>query len=56
MDSYMAFNGSCFTVTGSFFQNHLLEIGLTKNRETITIRTLTTVDLFYFIICKDPHE
>ena len=39
-----------------YFQNHFLEVGLTQNRETMALRTLTTVDLFYFIIVEDPHE
>ena len=56
MDSYMALNGSCFMVTWIIFKNHLLEVGLTQNRETMALRTLTTVDLFYFIMCEDPHE
>ena len=38
------------------FQNHFLEVGLTQNQETTALWTLTTVDLFYFIICEDPHE
>jgi hypothetical protein len=50
MDSYMASNGSCFIVTLIVFKNHLLEVGLTQNREIMAIQTLTTVDLFYFII------
>ena len=56
MDSYMASNGSCFMVTWTIFKNHLLEVGLTQNRETMALQTLTTVDLFYFIMCEDPHE
>ena len=24
--------------------------------ETMAFRTLTTVGLFYFIMCEDPHE
>jgi hypothetical protein len=31
MDSYMAYDGSCFVVTWIIFQNHLLEVGLTRN-------------------------
>jgi hypothetical protein len=27
-------------------------LGLTQNRETMTLRTFTTVDLFYFIIVE----
>ena len=30
MDSYMASNGSCFMVTWTIFENHLLKVGLTK--------------------------
>ena len=41
---------------GYFKKTHLLEVGLTQNRVTMASRTLTTVDLFYFIMCKDPHE
>jgi hypothetical protein len=56
MDSYMASNGSCFMVTWTLFKNHLLEVGLTQNRETMALQTLTTVGLFYFIMCDDPRE
>ena len=57
MDSYMASNGSCFVVTWTIFKNRLLEVGLTQNwQETMALRTLTTVDLFYYIMCEDPHE
>jgi hypothetical protein len=50
----MASNGSCFIVTWTIFKNHLLEIGLTQNRQTVSLRTLTTVDLFYFMMCTVP--
>ena len=56
MDAYMASNGSCFMVTLTIFKNHLLEVGLTQNWETMALRTLTTVDLFYLVMCEDPHE
>jgi hypothetical protein len=56
IDSYMASNGSCFMVTWIIFKNHLLEIGLTQNEETMALRTFSTIDLFYFIRCEDPHE
>ena len=56
MDFYMASNGSCFMVTWIIFENHLLEVGLTLNRETMALRTLTIVDLLYFIMREDPHE
>ena len=56
MDSYMASNGSCFMVIWTTVKNHLLEIGLTHNEETMALRMLTTVDLFHGIMCEDPHE
>jgi hypothetical protein len=34
----------------------LLEVGLTQNRETMALQTLTTVNLFYFAMYKDLHE
>ena len=43
-------------VTWIIFKNHLLEVGLTQNWETMALRTLITVDLFYFIMCEDMHE
>ena len=55
MHSYMTSNGSCFMVTCNTFKNHLLEIGLTQNRETTTLQTLTTDGLFYVIMCEDSH-
>ena len=56
MDSYVASNGSCSMVTWIIFQNHMLEVGLTQNQETMPLQALTTVDLFYFILCEFPHE
>jgi hypothetical protein len=56
MDSCMALNGSCFMVTWVIFENRLLEVSLTWNRETMVLRTFTTVDLFYSIMWEDPHE
>ena len=56
MDSYMASNGSCFMVTWTIFKNHLLEVGRTQNQETMALRMLPTVDLFYCTMCEDPHE
>jgi hypothetical protein len=46
MDSYMASNGSWFMVTSTIIKNHLLEVGLTQNQETIALRMLTTIGLF----------
>ena len=51
---YMASNGSCFMVTWTIFKNHLVEVGLPQDHwETMALQTLTTVDLFYFIMCED---
>ena len=50
MDSDMASIGSCFMVTWTIIKNHLLEVGLTQNWETMALRTLTTIGLFYFIM------
>ena len=51
MDSYMASNGPCFMVTWTIFKNHLLEVDLTQNQETMALRTLTTVDFILFYHC-----
>ena len=56
MDSYMASNESCFMVTWTIFNNHLLEVSLTQNQETMALWMLTTIDLFYFIMHEDLHE
>ena len=48
MDSYMASNGSYFMVTWTVFKNHLLEVAIPQNKDTMALQTLTTVDLFYF--------
>ena len=54
MDSCMASNGPCFMVTWTIFNNHLLEVGLTQNPDTMAFRMLTTVGLFYCIMCEEP--
>ena len=41
---------------GLFSKNHLLEVGLTQNRETMALQTITTTDLLYFITREDPRE
>ena len=41
---------------GLFSKKKLLEVGLTQPREIMALRTLTTVDLFYFIMVEDPQE
>ena len=56
MDSHMASNGSCFMAARTIIRTHLLEVGLTQNLETMALRMLTTVGLFYFNMCEDPHE
>ena len=47
MDSYMAPNKSYFMVIWIVFKSHLLKVGLTQNRETMTFRMLSTIDLFF---------
>ena len=42
------------SVTWIYFKNYLLEVGLTQNRNTMALWTLTTVILFYFNMCEDP--
>ena len=39
-----------------YFKNHLLEVGLTENRETMALQTLIIIDLFYFIMCENLHK
>jgi hypothetical protein len=46
MDSYVASNESCCIVTWIIFKNHLLEIDLIQNQETMVLRMLITVVLF----------
>ena len=53
MDSYMASNGSCFMVIWTSFENHLLDGSLRQNWESMVLQTLTTVNLFYLIMCED---
>ena len=53
---YMASNGLFFMVTRTIFNNHFVEVGLTQNREFITLSMLIIVDLLYFIMCEDLHE
>ena len=43
-------------VTWTIFETHFLEVGLTPNQETMALQGLTTVGLFQFIMCEDPHE
>ena len=52
--SYTVSDGSCFMVIGSIFKNHLLEVGLRHNRETMALRTFTTAGLLYLIIVWGP--
>jgi hypothetical protein len=43
-------------VTWIIIKNHLLEVGLAQNRESMTLQTLTTIGLFFNMMCEDPHE
>ena len=54
MDSYMVSNGSCFMVTGTIFKNHLLEVDLTQNRQTMTFQTPTTL-IYSIFSCVRTH-
>jgi hypothetical protein len=56
MASHMVSNGSRFMVAWTIFKDHLLEGGLTQIQETMALRNLTTVGLFYFIMCEDQCE
>ena len=57
MDSYVASNGSCFMVTYlDLFSKTTL-----GGRPNIKVGDhgtplLTTIGLFYFIMCENPHE
>ena len=53
---YMASNGSCFMVTWIIFEKHLLEVGLTQDRENMALQLLTTVGLLCLIMCQGPQE
>ena len=44
MVPYTTSNRSCVIVTWTIFKNHLLEVGLTQNQETMALQTLTSVD------------
>ena len=52
MDSFM------FHAHLDYFQKPPLggNLVLTQNPETMAVRTLTTVGLFYFTMLEDPHE
>ena len=54
MDSYIASNNSCFMVTWTMFNNHLLEVGLTQHKLEDHVNP-DPFDLFYFIMCEDLH-
>ena len=38
-----------------YFQNHILQVGSTQNREAMA-KTFTTIELFYLIIGEHLHE
>jgi hypothetical protein len=54
INSHMTSNRLHFIVIWIIFKNHLLEVGLRQNRETMALQMLTTDDLFYFIMREDP--
>ena len=45
-----------FMVTWIIFKYNLLEVGLTQNQDTMAPLILTTINLFYFIMCGDPND
>ena len=51
MSSYMASDGSCFIVVWTIFKNHLLDVGLAQNLETIALQNAHSrcFILFYFV-------
>ena len=57
INSYMSPNGSSLMVTGTIFNNRLLEVGLTQNHEIMALRTLTTI-FFNSILSyvRGPYE
>ena len=52
----MASNGLRFMGTWTILRDYLLEVGLTRNRETLALQTLTTIDLLYLIVCEGLLE
>ena len=40
-------------VAWTILKTHLLEVGLTQNRETMALRMLATVILFYVVMYED---
>jgi hypothetical protein len=56
MNFYMASNGACFMFIWIDFNYHLLEVGLSQNRETMALQMLATVSLFYFIMREDMQD
>ena len=52
MDSYMTSNGSCFMPTWTIFINRLLEVGLTQNWETMTLRSPYALINFILYACR----
>ena len=56
LDSYMASKWIMFHGYLDCFQKSPLKVGLTQNQETMALRTLIIVGLFYFIMHEDPCE
>ena len=55
MDSYVASNEPCFMITWTISKIYLLEASLTQIRETMALRTLTNVVIFYFYHVWGPQ-
>jgi hypothetical protein len=43
-------------VTWMIFKNHLLEVGLAQNQETMALQRSQPIDVLCFIMCKGPLE
>ena len=57
VESYVAIEWIMFRGHLDCFQkNHLLEVGQKQNQEIMALWTLTTVDLFCFIMCENLYE
>jgi hypothetical protein len=55
-DGFKSPHGSLHVIKLDHVSQSLLEVGRIQNRETVALWTLTTVDLFYCIMCGDPRE
>ncbi len=52
----MDVKSTCIIGHLDYFQKPSLEGRPNTNQKTLALRTLTTADVFYFIMCEDPRE